>query len=329
MKPSFHARLLNGPFEDPSLYVRVLREGRALLFDSGFTTRLSNRDILKISDVFISHTHIDHFIGFDSILRLHLIKESPLRLYGPRGFIENIKGKLLGYTWNLIESYPTVIKVAEVDGNTIRRAVFRAVDSFRYEDEGTESFNGVLLKNASIKISASVLDHKVPSLAFSIEEDFHINIDKAKLEKLGLPVGPWLKGFKDAIRRNDIDRTFTVSGRAYTFSELKEIAAITRGQKVSYVTDAIGSEENIRKIRELVRGSDMLYIEAYFLQRDNDRAKERYHLTAREAGRMAREAGVGRMVLFHFSPKYIDNPEEILKEAEEEFRGSVGYENSV
>ena len=102
MKPSFHARLINSPFEDPGLYVRVLREGCALMFDLGFTTNLSARDILKTSDIFVSHTHIDHFIGFDNILRICLKKETPLRLYGPKGFIDCIEGKLKSYTWNLI-----------------------------------------------------------------------------------------------------------------------------------------------------------------------------------------------------------------------------------
>ena len=79
MKPSFHARLLNGPFDDPGLYIRIIREGRALIFDLGFTTTLSPGDILKTSDIFISHTHIDHFIGFDNILRVSLKKELPLK----------------------------------------------------------------------------------------------------------------------------------------------------------------------------------------------------------------------------------------------------------
>ena len=98
MKPSFHARLINSPFEDPGLYVRIIREGRALMFDLGFTTHLSSRDILKTSDIFVTHTHIDHFIGFDNVLRTCLKKETPLRLYGPRGFIDCIEGKLKSYT---------------------------------------------------------------------------------------------------------------------------------------------------------------------------------------------------------------------------------------
>lgn len=320
MKPSFHTRLLNGPFDDPGLYVRLLREGKALLFDIGFTVNLSPRDILKTSDIFVSHTHVDHFIGFDNILRISLKKNSPLRLYGPEGFIDCIEGKLKSYTWNLIGDYPLIIEVSEVNEKNIKKAIFKADNSFKREDLGTVAFSGVLLKDSFLRVSTAVLDHQIPCLAFSIEEDYHINIDKEKLERLNLPVGPWLGSLKKAIRENTLNNSITIGDREFTFTELKDIASITRGQKISYVVDVLGSEENIRKIVNIIKGSDILYIEAYFLDKDRDRAKERYHLTAKEAGRIAREAGVGKLELFHFSPKYTDAPEELVQEAEEEFR---------
>jgi ribonuclease Z len=321
MKPSFHAKLLNGPFEDPCLYVRLLRESRALLFDIGFTVKLSPRDILKTSDIFVSHTHVDHFIGFDNILRVSLKKESPLRLYGPGGFIDRIEGKLKGYTWNLIGEYPLIIEVTEINEKTIKRAVFKAENSFKRENMDTMPFDGILLKDSFFSISTAVLDHQIPCLSFSLEEDYHINIDKAKLKKLNLPVGPWLNKLKNAIRENDLNTTIIIGDKEFTFAELKGIANITEGQKLSYVADIIGSEGNIKKVVELVKGSDVLYIEAYFLDKDKGRAEQRYHLTAKQAGKIAREAGVKKLEVFHFSPKYIDAPEELVKEAEEEFKG--------
>ncbi len=321
MKPSFHARLLNGPFEDPCLYIRLLRESRALLFDAGYTVSLSPRDILKTSDIFVSHAHVDHFIGFDNILRISLKKENPLRLYGPEGFIDRIEGKLRGYSWNLIGEYPLIIEVSESKGETIKKAVFKAENSFKREDWDIMPFEGIFLKDSFFKISAAALDHQIPCLAFSLEEDYHINIDKAKLNKLNLPVGPWLSKLKKAIRENTLNDTVTIEDREFTFAELKDVANITKGQKLSYVADILGSEENIRKVVELVKGSDVLYIEAYFLDKDKDRAFERYHLTAKQAGRIAREAGAEKLIVFHFSPRYMDNPEELVKEAGEEFRG--------
>lgn len=320
MKPFFHARLINGPFEDPGLYVRLLRESRTFLFDSGFTTNLSTRDILKISDIFISHTHVDHFIGFDSILRLHLRKEGPLRLYGPEGFLDSIEGKLKGYTWNLIGDYPLIVEASEINEKAITKTTFKAQNSFKCEDIVSMPFEGILLNDSFLKVRAAVLDHQIPCLGFSLEEDYHININKAKLNELNLPVGHWLGELKNAIRDGVSDRAFTIKDKTFTLKQVQGIANITKGQKLSYVVDTLGSEENIKKIIDLVRGSDILYIEAYFLNKDKDRAKERYHLTAQEAGRIARDSGTAKMVVFHFSPKYIDIPEEIVKEAEEEFK---------
>ncbi|RJQ45176.1 MAG: ribonuclease Z [Nitrospiraceae bacterium] len=319
MKPSFHPRLINGPFDDPGLYVRILREGRALMFDLGSVSSLSPRDILKITDVFISHTHIDHFIGFDNVLRISLKKETPLRLYGPEGFIDRIEGKLKGYTWNLIEDYPVVLNVSEVCGSMIRRAVFRAENTFKRENTETAPFQGVLLTDPFCKVSAVVLDHHIPCLAFSIEEDYHINIDKDKLKRMNLPVGPWLGELKTAIRENALSHVLTVNGKAYACAELKDVANITKGQKITYVADVLGSKENVDRIIGIAQGADVLYIEAYFSDEDGDRAKERYHLTAKEAGIIAGRANVGRIEPFHFSPRYTDEPERLSREAQEAF----------
>ncbi|MBI4697619.1 MAG: hypothetical protein HY758_01545 [Nitrospirae bacterium] len=169
-------------------------------------------------------------------------------------------------------------------------------------------------------VSATVLDHQIPCLGFSIKEDYHINIDKAKLSDLNLPVGPWLGKLKEAIRHNSLGESISIEGREFVFADIKDIAHITTGQKISYICDLLGSEENILKAVKLAKGSDVLYIEAYFLDKDKDRARERYHLTAKQAGRIAREAGVARLEVFHFSPKYTDAPEELIKEAEREFR---------
>jgi len=320
MKPSFYVRQLNGPFEDPGLYVRLIREGRALMFDLGFTTSLTPRDILKISDIFISHTHMDHFIGFDTILRISLKKEKPLRLYGPKGLIDCVEGKLKSYTWNLIEDYPLEINVSEVEGPVVRKAVFSAAKSFKRTDIGAESFNGILLKESLFTVASKELDHQIPCLAFSLEEEFHINIDKSRLIKMNLSVGPWLGDLKSAIREKRTGSKFNIEGEAYDYSDLLNVANITRGQKISYVVDAIGSKGNMEKIISLARGSDVLYIETYFLDEDRVRARERYHLTAKEAGIIAREACVNRLEALHFSPKYMKISERLIEEAEIEFK---------
>ena len=105
MKPSFHPRLINDSFSDPGLFIPFLFEKRALLFDLGDLAALSPRDVLKVSHVFVTHTHMDHFIGFDTILRLLLGRDKEIHVYGPSNFIQKVEAKLSAYTWNLVENY--------------------------------------------------------------------------------------------------------------------------------------------------------------------------------------------------------------------------------
>jgi len=319
VRPTFHHRPVNGPFEDPSVYVRILRERKAFLFDAGDMSGLSPREIMKISDVFVTHTHIDHFIGFDTILRTVLRREEPVSFFGPEGIIGHIEGKLAGYTWNLISDYPVTVQVAEIMGDTVRRAVFSAANRFRLVEMEAEDFRGILVDSPLYEVAAVILEHGVPTAGYYMREKMHINIDRARLTERGLSVGQWLSGFKDKIRNSLYDDVIDTGSGRYAVSELNDIYRITEGQKVSYIMDSSPSEENIEKIVEFVRGSDSLYIEAYFSHEEIDRARSRDHLTARIAGTIARRAEVKNLHLLHFSPRYSDSPERLLREAYEAF----------
>ncbi|MGD1075906.1 MAG: ribonuclease Z [Thermodesulfovibrionales bacterium] len=321
MKPSFHHRLVNAPHEDPCLYVRIVREKRSFLFDAGQLDRLGSADLMKISDVFVTHTHIDHFIGFDTLLRALLRRDTPLRVYGPENIIECVAGKLRGYTWNLIEEYPIEIDVFSFTEKEIRHSSFSAATRFKRIDRSIRPFDTIVLKEPPFTIKAINLSHGTPCLGFSLEEDFHINIDKAALNRMGLPVGPWLGDLKRMIRGTAApDTPLTIDGRIFKFSDLVAIAKTTEGQKVSYITDISPEEENIVKVTDFVNGSDTLYCEAYFLNEDIERALERHHLTAKIAGGIARKANVKNLVVMHFSPKYRSFPGVIEKEAMEKFK---------
>lgn len=332
MKPSFHAKTVNGPFEDPCVYVRILREKRALLFDLGYIGRLELGNLLKITDVFVTHMHMDHFAGFDMILRGILRRNVPLRIFGPENIIQCIEGKLKGYTWNLIEDYPLKIEVFEINEDSIFHAGFYAENSFKKVIHPQTEFDGIIKKEPQFKIKGILLSHQIPVMAYSLEEEFHININKAMLIEKGLPVGPWLSDLKKAIRESrqspvSSQQSFEINNEIYSLKDLIEIATITKGQKISYVMDVAPTDENMEKIIPFVKGSDILFCEAYFLEKDRDRAEERHHLTAAIAGRIAREANVGSLEIMHFSPKYRHNMDEVYNEAIREFKG-LNYELS-
>lgn len=330
MTPTFHARPINNIFEDPCVYIKILREKRALLLDLGFIGRLELGNILKITDVFVTHTHMDHFMGFDTLLRSLLRRESPLRIYGPENIISCVEGKLKGYTWNLIKEYPITLEVHAINSDFIECVRFSASNEFRKEHILEKKFNGVIVDEPFLRVKGLLLTHQIPVMAYSIEEDIHININKVALFEKGLPVGPWLSEFKKAIREKKRveekgqvfeEKIFNFDDKTYTLSELTDIATITKGQKISYVMDISPTDENIEKIIRFVANSNILFCEAYFLEKDKERAFQRHHLTAAIAGRIAKEANVENLHIMHFSPKYRHNVEELYKEAIEEFKG--------
>jgi ribonuclease Z len=329
MPDRFAPRLINGVFEDPGLFVAFHYERRAMLFDLGRIEPLSVREILKLSDVFVSHTHIDHFIGFDHLLRCSLNREQELRLYGPAGFIENVRGKLAGYTWNLIRDYPLVLVVHEIDGVTLRKVQFKAAHDFHIEGEAIASFSGILLEEPALCVRATILDHKIPCLGFSLEESRRINIKPDVLQSMGLKSGPWLDELKRLLREDHQRKTRlripSESGqeKELTLQEWQDLlVSETSGQKIVYVVDNQYSPNNARRIVSLARNADLFYCEASFSQTDQEMAKDRFHLTATQAGLLARTAEVKRLVPFHFSRRYQTEPNRLRDEALSAFAGS-------
>jgi ribonuclease Z len=330
MKPTFQPRLVNGPWGDPALLVRVRWARRALLFDLGDLTTVPAADLLRISDVCVSHTHLDHFIGFDHLLRTVLGRDRVLTLFGPPGIIVNVEGKLGGYTWNLVHGYPLRLEVGEVERTVVRRARFACAEGLRRRDLDERPFAGILWDEPGFRVRAVHLDHRIPCLAFALEEPVHINVDTEQLAARGLPVGPWLARLKAEIRAGAPDEAPIVvrwpDGREerYALGELKAaIVRMTAGQKLAYVTDVVYSPENVDRIVTLAKGVDVLCCEAAYLERDAALAAARCHLTAHQAGRIAREAEVRHLVLFHFSPRYQGQAEAFYHEAREAFGGWV------
>lgn len=333
MKPLFQPQLVNDPFGDPALYIEFLFEHRALMFDLGDLRALASRKILRLSDVFVSHTHMDHFIGFDQIVRVCLGRQRRIRFYGPPGFIEHVGHRLGGYTWNLVQNYETDFTVSATelhpDGHA-ERALFRCRSGFEREDDAhIQSTGGVLLDEESFRVHAAVLDHRIPCLGFALEEKQHINVWKNRLDALGLPTGPWLRELKQAVRRDAPEETpFEVQWhdhdgehvRSMTLGELKHgVLSLEEGQKIAYVVDAVYSPDNAARIIRLAHGADLFFLEAAFLDEHAHRAAATYHLTARQAGELAARAGVKRLVPFHFSARYEGEAAPLEREAQKAF----------
>jgi ribonuclease Z len=331
MNPAFSARLVNGPFGDPGLYVYLPLEGQALLFDLGHNDALPAAEMLRVSHVFVSHCHMDHFIGFDRMLRLFLAREKKLYLFGPPGILDCVEGKLRGYTWNLVDTYEFALEVAEVAPDEINRVLFPATTGFRPEALSTAAFTGTLVDEPAFRVRTVHLDHRIHSLGFTLEEKTHLNVDTSVLEQMHLTAGPWLSELKHALRSAEPD-DFLITARwrekgqeviqELRLGELRgTLVKETRGQKLAYVVDTIFTPDNAARIAALVQGADLFFCESPFLDEDEDQATRRYHLTARQAGLLGRAANVRKLVVFHFSPRYAGQAERLYQEAQETFQG--------
>ena len=318
--------LVNEPFSDPGLFLDFRFGRRALLFDPGDLTPLSPRQLLRVTHALVSHTHMDHFAGFDRLLRVCLHRTTPLHLVGPAGFTDRVEHKLRAYTLNLLdaESVDFVIVAAEFSGEGFNRVCeFRAREAFRRREMPAVCLSpGLLLDEEEFRVEGTVLNHGIPCLAFAFEEKLRVNVWREGLRRLGLPVGPWLREAKRAVRQGapDDSQVCVRDGLAISLADLKQHALRTaRGQKIAYVVDLAYEERNIENVVALARDADQLFIETPFLDVDANIAAGRWHLTARQAGEIAKRAHVSRLVPFHFSARYRDRADELTHEAEDAF----------
>ena len=334
MSAAFHPRLVNGPFEDPALFISFAHRKQAVLFDLGELSALSSRDILKISHIFVSHTHIDHFVGFDRVLRLMLGRPKYLQLYGPKGFLDNVAGKLRAYSWNLLPKFAEglTLEVTEIEGDRRTRRTFDFRSAFTPDAPRTEPLGGTALYcDPEICVDAEQLDHGIACLGLRLEERFHVNIQTSGLQALGLSVGPWVSHFKTMLyRQSDPDSLVEIPPqnqsqglRRYALGRLAEqIAVITPGHKTVYVADVVYTPANEEKIVRLAAAADYLFIEAAFLESEHAVAREKFHLTAHQAGTIARKAGVRQMTIFHHSPRYLGREQLLVNEARAAFEAT-------
>ena len=337
MRLTFNPQLVNDPYGDPGVYVDFNFEHRAFLFDLGDLAALPPKKLLRVTEVFVSHTHMDHFFGFDRLLRVCLGRHAGLRLYGPPGFVDHVGHRLAAYTWNLVQNYPVdfVIEAWETDtAGEAAGARFRCHAGFAAEAlPAREAREGVLLDEPGFRVCAVALEHRTTSLAYAIEEKTHWQVLTDRLEARDLPSGPWLTELKRQVQRDappqtplkvawhDRDGTHE---RTFTVGELRDdVLAPGPGEKIVYVTDLSFTEDNARRVAALARGADRLFIECVFLHADAEQAQRKCHLTARQAGALARRAGAKAVIPFHFSPRYTGREGALRAELEAAFAGDA------
>ena len=272
--------------------VLLRREGELFLFDGGEGTQVSLRRLnlrwKKISAIFVSHTHADHVTGLPGILMLssQVDRNDPLVIVGPPRIAEYIESSRR--VLDMYINYEIIVK--EV------------------------SEPGVVFEGDGFKVRAFPLRHTKPCLGYAFEEDgrpgaFH----PEKAEALGVPRGPLWARLQSGETVQASDGTPVSPGQV--------LGSPRSGRKFSYVTDSLYFPE----IAPEVADSDLLVCEGMFERNLEESAKEKKHMTAEQAARIASAAGgIKKMALIHYSPRYTEhNLKQLLKEAQEIFPETV------
>ncbi|MDD5776365.1 MAG: ribonuclease Z [Treponema sp.] len=270
--------------------VLLRRDGDLFLFDGGEGTQVSLRRLnlkwKKINAIFVSHTHADHVTGLPGILMLNAQVErtEPLFIFGPPKIKEYIETSRK--VLDMYINYP--IEVKEI-----------TAPSIVFEGDG-------------FYIRAFPLDHTKTCVGYTLEElDRPGEFNPEKAELLNVPVGPlWGKLQKGQP---------VVSSDGKTVFPEDVMGKKRSGRKFSFVTDTLYKTS----IAKEVYGSDLLVCEAMFENDLIDQAKEKKHMTAREAALIARNSNSLRMYMIHYSPRYNDKElEKLLLQAREIYPGA-------
>ncbi len=314
--------LINDKFGDPGIVIEVENLGDYILFDIGNIYNLERHLIKKVNKIFISHTHMDHFIGFDYLLRNKLGKAQTVDIFGINPLAENVYCKLQGYTWNLVEFEPQLIfNVTQLNEGLFEKYSLDIKKKFPKDFIKEWKVNSdIIYENEYYRIKYAVLDHKIWVMGYSFEYKDRLFLKKEKIKELplkGKEIGEFKKFLQDEDNKG---KKFKIGDKEFSYEYLKEeYSYIQKGIKISYVTDVIFSEENKKKIVELVKNSDYFYCESVFLEKDEQQAKKVYHLTTKQTAEIANEANVKNLIVFHFSRRYGNNKEIILNEVKKYF----------
>lgn len=259
--------------------VLLRREGDLFLFDGGEGTQVSLRRLnlkwKKIDAIFVSHTHADHVTGLPGIMMLsaQVDRTEPLYIYGPPKIAEYIETSRK--VLDMYINYPVVVR--EI-----------AAPCVVHEGDG-------------FYIRAFPLSHTKTCVGYALEElDRPGEFSPEKAAAHGVPRGP-LWG-----RLQHGESVTAADGSTVTPEQV--LGAKRSGRKFSFVTDT----QYLPSIAKEVRGSDLLICEGMFADDLADQAREKKHMTARQAGTIARDAGVRRMAMIHYSPRYTDRELDVI-----------------
>ncbi|WAM27176.1 ribonuclease Z [Myxococcus sp. NMCA1] len=259
-----------------------------LLFDCG---EGSQRQMVRygtgftVDAVFFTHFHADHYLGIIGFLRTLGMtgRSEPIHLYGP----------------------PSAKRL-------LHQAVHLGVESMSFPVEIHELKDGDMVPRKGYAVHAVGVDHRINALGYALVEDDRpgrFNLDMAR--SLGVPEGP---SFGKLQRGEPVTLE---DGRTVKPEDVLGVPRPGRRLVIS------GDTRPCPSMVKAAKDADLLVHESTFSDDEQERAVETRHSTAREAARVAREAGARRLVLTHLSSRHDTDPSKLLTQAREEYQGPV------
>ncbi len=268
-----------------------------LLIDCGEGTQIQLRKFKlkysKIDFIFISHLHGDHYLGLMGLISsFHLNKRRKLlTIFGPNGLDE-------------------IITVQLKHSNTRLHFPLRFVPTNPEEKQ-------LILEEKNFRVFSLPLKHRLPCTGFLIQEKPGLlNLIKEKLQETKIPIEA-INALRNGMDVFDEEGNVRFKVKDYTHPPKKPRA-------YAFCSDTVFDPELIAHIQ----GVNLLYHEATFSNDERIRAAETLHSTAGQAGVIAKRAKVGKLLLGHYSTRYLELTP-LLNEAKAEFESSYLSEEGV
>jgi len=326
IEPTFFSGLL----DDPLLIIRVIPLGRNILVDCGQMSHLATRLIKSVDAVFITHAHMDHFIGFDQFTRVNLVTSRTIDIFGPPGIAHKIEMKLKGYDWNLAEDFFCSYRIHEVHPDCMEIYSIRGAERFKCSfEERTVINDRVIYESRYISVEADLCNHKIPVLIFAFTEKPDFSIDVNKIKELGLNRGPWLKELKgwfyDSMEEGrgisiSVPLSCGTENREYRDEHISVLyETIKKKQecrRIGYITDIGLTEKNVERVISLMKDVTLLVCECTFLSEHQCRAGESFHLSTSDLNYLIKKIQPQYVLPMHLSKTYLDRTDQLYKELE-------------
>jgi ribonuclease Z len=124
-----------------------------------------------------------------------------------------------------------------------------------------------LFEDEYVNVDFAILDHKTDSIAYLFREKDSVTFNENGLE---FKKGKWISELKKAFENNDSDQEIEIEGTVYKASDLFHFLTRNKGYKLGVIMDHAVCEDNYEKIKTVFREADMVYIETFYKDEDQN-----------------------------------------------------------